>query len=335
MRNRPLLQLAVIGVVAAIVGTGLALLVDWFPTQGSEEASQIDTLYDVLLAVSMPIFVLVMTVAIYSVVKFRARPGDTGDGPPIHGNTKLEIIWVTIPFLLVTSLAVYGWIVLEDIEEPSSDALVVEVTGEQFTWSFAYPDEGGGEPVRSNELMLPLDRQVDFKINTEDVIHSFWVPAFRLKSDTVPGITTEIRVTPSEEGTYDVVCAELCGIGHSTMRQSVTVLPAEEFDGWLADEQRALAAEGGGEAEIPEDQSPSGVAAQEPAPAPADGGGAEADQGGAKQEGGPAGGGREAAASGAEEGKPGSGDEAGGGPGGSPSGGSAGESSGGGDRRRG
>lgn len=291
MRDRPLLQLAVIGVVAALVGVGLGLLVDWFPTQGSEEAEQIDTLYDVLLAASIPIFVLVMTVAIYSVVKFRARPGDTRDGPPIHGNTMLEIVWVTVPFLLVTALAVYGWIVLEDIEEARADALVVEVTGEQFTWSFAYPDEEGGPPVRSSELMLPVDRQVDFKINTEDVIHSFWVPAFRLKSDTVPGITTEIRVTPSEEGTYDVVCAELCGIGHSTMRQSVTVLPADEFDGWLADEQRALAAAGGGEAEVPEDQSPSGVAAQEPAPAPAGGeGGGETGQGGAEQEGGSQGG---------------------------------------------
>jgi cytochrome c oxidase subunit II len=318
MRDRPLLQLAVIGVVAAIVGVGVALLVDWFPTQGSEEASQIDTLYDVLLAVSMPIFVLVMTVAIYSVVKFRARPGDTGDGAPIHGNTKLEIIWVTIPFMLVTALAIYGWIVLEDIEEPRSDALLVEVTGEQFTWSFAYPDEAGGAPVRSNELMLPVDRQVDFKINTEDVIHSFWVPAFRLKSDTVPGITTEIRVTPSEEGTYDVVCAELCGIGHSTMRQSVTVLPAEEFDGWLADEQRALAAAGGGEAEIPEDQSPSGVAAQEPPeePAPEDGGGG-AGEGGAK------------------DGKPGSDGKAGGGSAGGASGGSGGRSGGDGGQRRG
>ncbi len=308
MRDRPLLQLALIGSVAALVGVGLGLLVDWFPTQGSEEAEQIDTLYDVLLAASIPIFVLVMTVAIYSVVKFRARPGDTGDGPPIHGNTMLEIVWVTVPFLLVTALAVYGWIVLEDIEEPRSDALVVEVTGEQFTWSFAYPEEDGGQPVRSNELMLPVDRQVDFKINTEDVIHSFWVPAFRLKSDTVPGITTEIRVTPSQEGTYDVVCAELCGIGHSTMRQSVTVLPADEFDGWLADEQQALAAAGGGEAEVPEDQSPSGVAAQEPAPAGGEGAGGTG-QGGGEQEGGPQGGG-------AKEGKPGSGGDQGGGSGG-------------------
>ena len=183
-----------------------------------------------------------MTVAIYSVIKFRARPGDQRDGAPIHGNAKLEVIWVTVPFILVTALAIYGWVVLVDIEEPAPDAMVVEVRGEQFTWSFAYPEEGS-PTVQSNSAMLPLDRQVEFRIDTEDVIHSFWVPAFRLKSDTVPGITTEVRVTPSEEGTFDVVCAELCGLGHSTMRQSVTVVPEEEFDTWLADEQEALAAE--------------------------------------------------------------------------------------------
>jgi cytochrome c oxidase subunit 2 len=296
MRDRPLLQLAVIGVVASLIGVGLGLLVDWFPEQGSEEAAPIDTLYDVLLAASIPIFVLVMTIAIYSVIRFRARPGDTGDGAPIHGNAKLEIIWVTVPFLLVTALAIYGWIVLVDIEEPQPDAMVVEVRGEQFTWSFAYPGEEGEPPVQTTDLMLPVDRQVDFEIETQDVIHSFWVPAFRLKSDTVPGITTTVRVTPSEEGEFEIVCAELCGIGHSTMRQSVTVVPEDEFTAWLTDQQEALAAEDGGAPA--EGQSPSGLAgqaadaAEEPAPA-SGAGGAGGDEesnaqggGGAEQQGG-------------------------------------------------
>ena len=263
MRNRPLLQLALIGIVASLIGVALGLLIDWFPTQAAEEAAPIDTLYDVLLAVSIPIFVLVMTVAIYSVIKFRARPGDQRDGSPIHGNAKLEVVWVTIPFLLVTALAAYGWVVLADIEEPEPDALVVKVRGEQFTWSFAYPGEGEQPAVQSSELMLPVGRQVDFKISTEDVIHSFWVPAFRLKSDTVPGLTTEVRATPTEEGTFEVVCAELCGIGHSTMRGAVNVVPSEEFDTWLADRREALAAEDAGGAPADE-QSPSGAAGQAP-----------------------------------------------------------------------
>ena len=174
MRDRPLLQLALIGVVASVVGVAIALAIDWFPEQAAAEASEIDFLYDVLLFASVPIFVLVMAIAIYSVVKFRARPGDQRDGAPIHGDTKLEILWVTVPFLLVTALAVYGWIVLVDIEEPQPDALVVDVSGEQFAWSFAYPpEEGDGEPVRTTELMLPVDRQVTFNVDTEDVIHSF------------------------------------------------------------------------------------------------------------------------------------------------------------------
>ncbi len=239
MRKHPLAQMLGIGVIASIVGVIAVLLLDWFPPQASTAADGVDTLYDVLLIVSVPIFVLVMTVAIYSVVKFRARPGDQGDGAPIHGNTLLEVIWVTVPFLLVSALAVYGWIVLDDQEEPLPNTMVVNVTGQQFAWSFQYPGEAGAAPVTSNDLILPVGQPVDFKIQALDVIHSFWVPAFRLKSDAVPGVETEYRVTPSAEGNYDVVCAELCGLGHSTMRQTVRIVPPEEFDTWLSEEQAA------------------------------------------------------------------------------------------------
>ena len=219
-----------IGVLAAIVGTIGALQIDWFPSEGAESAHKIDTLYDVLLIASVPIFVLVMTVAIYSVLKFRARPGDTRDGAPIHGNTRLEIFWVTVPFLMVTGLAIYGWVTLNDLEAKQPNELNVNVTGRQFTWSFEYPDQG---KVTSTELVLPKDRPVEFKIHTKDVIHSFWVPQFRLKSDAVPGMTTKIRLTPDKVGRYQVVCAELCGLGHSTMRNPVRVVPAAAFDAWV------------------------------------------------------------------------------------------------------
>jgi len=221
-----------IGVVASVIGVAICLQIDWFPTQGSTQADAIDTLYDVLMIASVPIFVLVMTVAIYCVIAFRAKPGEKGDGAHIHGNTKLEVIWVTIPFIIVTALAVYGWIVLDDIEAAQADELVVNVTGEQFAWSFDYPDEN----VTSNELVLPVDRPVHFKIHAKDVLHSFWVPAFRMKQDAVPGIETNTRATPTELGSYPVVCAELCGIGHSTMRQEARVVPEAEFDAWVQEE---------------------------------------------------------------------------------------------------
>ena len=240
-----------IGVIASVIGVLICLQIDWFPTAGSTQADKIDTLYDVLLIVSVPIFVLVMTVAIYSVIAFRAKPGDKGDGAHIHGNTKLEIVWVTIPFMIVTALAVYGWIVLDDIEAKQDNELVVNVTGEQFAWSFEYPAEN----VKSNELVLPLDRPVHFQIHAKDVLHSFWVPAFRMKQDAVPGIETQTRVTPDREGAFPVVCAELCGIGHSTMRQQVRVVPVSEFDSWVQDRR-----EGG---EAPEEGESTNAAGRE------------------------------------------------------------------------
>lgn len=223
----------ILGTIASIIGVILCLWIDWFPSQGSTQAEEIDTLYDVLMIVSVPIFVLVMTVAIYCVIAFRAKPGEKGDGAHIHGNTKLEVVWVTIPFVIVTALAVYSWIVLDDIEAKQPNELIVNVTGEQFAWSFDYPQE----KVKSNELVLPVDRPVHFKIHAKDVLHSFWVPDFRMKQDAVPGITTNTRVTPTDLGNFPVVCAELCGIGHSTMRQNVRVVDEGEWQAWLKDQQ--------------------------------------------------------------------------------------------------
>jgi cytochrome c oxidase subunit II len=238
--KHPVARMIGIGVGASLVGIAITLLIDWFPEPAAGSAEKIDTLYDVLLICSVPVFILVMTIAIYSVVRFRARPGDMGDGPPIHGNTRLEIIWVTIPFIMVTALAIYGWITLDDIEAKQNNEMVVNVTGQQFTWTFEYPSE----KVQTKELVLPVDRPIEFKINSKDVIHSFWVPQFRLKSDAVPGLTTKIRVTPNKEGNYEVVCAELCGLGHATMRQFVRVVPADEFQSWISDQKEAAGGAG-------------------------------------------------------------------------------------------
>jgi cytochrome c oxidase subunit 2 len=233
-----------IGVVASLVGVALVLALDWFPAQASTAARDIDLLYDVLLVVSVPIFVLVMTVAVYSVWKFRARPDDTSDGAPIHGNARLEVIWVAVPFIIVTVLAGYAWIVLRDIEKLEPDTMRLNVTGQQFAWHFDYRD-AKGRRVRTDDLVLPVGRQVEFKIRSADVVHSFWIPAFRLKIDAVPGQQTSWVATPSREGTYDVVCAELCGTGHATMRQRVRVVSEERFTAWLERGAGAARAAGG------------------------------------------------------------------------------------------
>src|SRR5919199_1974330 len=236
MPKSPLARMFIYGAIATAILLPVSLSVDWFPNQGSGDADKIDTLYDVLLIVSVPIFVLVMTVAIYSVVRFRARPGDRGDGAPIHGNTRLEIAWVAVPFIIVSALAVYAWIVLDDVEAKKPNELRVTVVGQQFAWRFEYPQYGH---AASTQLHLPKDRPVKFDITTKDVLHSFWVPSFRLKSDAVPGLTTHIRLTPSRLGRYDVVCAELCGLGHSTMRGYAHVVTPQAFSAWVAKQRQA------------------------------------------------------------------------------------------------
>jgi cytochrome c oxidase subunit 2 len=230
LKRRPLLVVILIGLLATAGGIAIALAIDWFPTDASAKGHEIDTLYDVLLIVSVPIFVLVMGVVGYSVWQFRAKPGDLSDGDPIHGSTRLEIAWVAVPFLIVTALAAYGWIVFDNLEEAEADEMVVKVKGRQFAWSFEYPDNG---KVKSTQLVLPEGKPILFKVNTDDVIHDFWVPQFRLKTDAVPGITTQIRLTPDKLGNFDVVCAELCGIGHSTMRGAVKVVPPAAFEAWI------------------------------------------------------------------------------------------------------
>jgi cytochrome c oxidase subunit II len=240
-------QMLMIGAIASVLGIALALLIDWFPVPASEQAGKIDTLWDVLLIASVPVFVLVETIVLYSAIKFRMRPGDElKDGPPIHGNTRLEIIWTAIPAILLVGLCTYSYVVLTDIEKAEANSMNVRVVGEQFTWTFYYRGEGGDE-ISSPQLYLPANTPVNFTVQSKDVIHDFWVPAFRMKIDAVPGINTHLRVTTNDRtGDYPVVCAELCGLGHSTMRQSAHVMTREDFDAKLAELARGPAGGGGG-----------------------------------------------------------------------------------------
>jgi cytochrome c oxidase subunit II len=242
-------QMLAIGAVVSALGIALALAIDWFPIQGSKQAEKIDTLWDVLLIASVPIFVLVETIVVYCAIRFRMRPGEElKDGPPIHGNTKLEIVWTAIPAILLVGLCTYAYVVLTDIEKaPAASAkeLDVRVVGEQFTWTFFVKDEQGKE-VRSNQLYLPNNRPVYFTVQSKDVIHDFWVPAFRMKIDAVPGIDTHLRVTPNRTGDFAIVCAELCGLGHATMRQTAHVMSEQDFTAKLAELAKGGAPAGGG-----------------------------------------------------------------------------------------
>ena len=237
MRRHQLAQMLLIGAVASAIGIALALAIDWFPTQASTQAKKIDDLFDVLLIASVPIFVLVEVVVLFSVWKFRMRPGqELEDGAPIHGNTTLEVVWTAIPAILMVGLSVYAYVVLRDIEKKPKNEMIVNVHAQQFAWSFEYP-QAGGKPIRSDQLYLEKDRPVEFHVRSDDVIHDFWVPEFRMKIDAVPGITTKYRVTPNRTGNYPVVCAELCGIGHATMRNTTHVISRPRFERWLAQQR--------------------------------------------------------------------------------------------------
>ena len=225
--------MVVIGVIATAIAIPLALIIPWFPSKGSVQAGNIRTLYDVLLITTIPIFVLVETVVLFSVWKFRMRPGqEEMDGPPIHGNTRLEVVWTAVPAILIVSLCAYAYSVLRTNEANKTNAMTVNVTARQFAFEFSYPDSGGKEVV-SSELYLPINQPVVFKLRSLDVIHSFFVPNFSEKLDAVPGIVTTLRVTPDAMGVYPVECTELCGAGHSLMRTSAHVVSATTFATWL------------------------------------------------------------------------------------------------------
>ena len=238
-------SLAAIIVVASAIGIGIMLAISWFPAQGSNVAPKIDTFWNVLIVVSVPIFVSVVTMMLFSIWRWRQRPGEEGlDGPPIHGSTKLEVIWTIIPTIIIAALSTYAAILLLDIQAaPAKGTRVVNVNGIQFAWNFETKTDAG--PVKSNLLYLPVNEPVTFDIRSKDVIHDFWVPAFRMKVDAVPGITTSYSLTPTKVGSFDIVCAELCGLGHAYMRSTVTVLPPARYKAVMAGLAHASAAVGG------------------------------------------------------------------------------------------
>jgi cytochrome c oxidase subunit II len=238
IERQTIVRLLAIGVVAAAIGIVLGLLIPWFPPAAATQAHTIDTLYYVLIICTVPIFVLVTTVVLFSIWRWRMRPGEERlDGPPIHGNTQLEVIWTALPAALIAALVVYAAIVLGEIGQKKPNELKIGVTGQQFEWTFSYPSyhDAGGQPIITYQLYLPVNRPVDFEIHAVDVIHTFWVPAFRLQEDAVPGITTGFRATPDRIGTYPIICNQLCGYGHSTMRTTLHIVSVAAFNTFLAE----------------------------------------------------------------------------------------------------
>ncbi|MHB8470029.1 MAG: cytochrome c oxidase subunit II [Gaiellaceae bacterium] len=237
MRRGSIASLLGIGVVAGGIAAAVAVFLPWLPTPASREAGRIDFIFWFVVSICILIFALVAAAILYSVWKFRAAPGDDSDGPPIHGHTGLEIVWTIIPTLLVTAIGIASAIVLAKNDALGKHYLTVDVTAQQFVWSFTYPNAHG---LTTGTLMLPKGRSVLLRLTTKDVIHSFWVPEFGQKQDTVPGLHTSVHITPDRLGTFPVICTELCGLGHALMRTTAVVVPPAAFAKWERAQAKAI-----------------------------------------------------------------------------------------------
>jgi len=223
---------AIVTVVVTVLLEGIGLL----PVQASAQAVPIDRLFGLHVRVIAFLFALIVVFMLYSIIVFRRRPGDTGDGDHFEGHTGLEIAWTIIPLGIVLYFAYIGAQALAETRRVDPQAMQVNVTGSQWAWKFEYPELG----VTSNTLNLPINRQVLLKMSSTDVIHSFWVPEFRVKQDVLPGadMVKELRITPTLLGQYKVRCAELCGTAHSTMENPVVVLDQAAFDAWVTEQTK-------------------------------------------------------------------------------------------------
>ncbi len=223
------------GAVAAAV----ALLIPWLPDPASKQAERIDFVFWFVTAICIAIFALVAAVIVYAVINFRAGPDDDSDGPPVHGHTGLEVVWTAVPAALVTAISIVSAVVLaQNGHIPHAAAgvapdplkpLVVDVTAQQFAWLFKYP---AFKNATSSTLRLPVGTTVQLRLRALDVLHSFWVPEFSQKQDAVPGLVTKLVITPTRLGTFPVICAELCGLGHALMRSEAVVMTPAKFRDW-------------------------------------------------------------------------------------------------------
>lgn len=234
--RRHLLTAGAIWLVASAIGIAAVLTAGRIlPMAGSREATIIDGAFVLLTVVSVPVLMLVVVGLLYSALRFRARSEDDADGPAIHGHRPFELGWLLVTFVLVAFLALYGSLGLIEIRGEASHDLRVQATALQWQWRFEYPDLG----ITSKELVVPVGERILVTITSRDVIHSFFVPAFGVKMDAVPGRTTTIAVTPTEVGGYRLQCAELCGLGHTRMTANVAVVSVVDFEQWVETQRQA------------------------------------------------------------------------------------------------
>jgi cytochrome c oxidase subunit II len=210
----------------------------------SDSAVSIDALFKFMTVFGAAITVYVNGYCVYFAYVFRRRPGEAINtvGVPVHDAPKLEFWWTALPTLLLVILMIFTVVVWKQIYFPSTAAaLTMEVVGHQFVWEFRYPGLKSGLFSPKGEMHLPVGKAVKILVTSGDVIHQFWVPEFRVKTSAVPGLVTDLNLTPTHPGTFDIMCSEYCGVNHSVMQAKVVVQSPDDFNKWLAGEQAAAA----------------------------------------------------------------------------------------------
>lgn len=217
-----------IWIVLSAIGIVLVSGMQIMPHIASKEARIEDDAFVLLTVLSVPVLLFVVVGLVYSAIRFRATDATT-DGPPVHGHGGFQAAWVAVSFVLVLVLFGYGAFGLVAIRGEQSSDYEVRIHAEQWHWKYEY-----ASGVTADELHIPVNRRVHLVINSVDVIHSFWVPAFGVKQDAVPGLTTQIYLTATEVGTFPAMCAELCGLGHTGMTTTAVVSDQAALDAWLS-----------------------------------------------------------------------------------------------------
>lgn len=242
--KRDALIVFVLWLTLTLIGEVVAVLWDYQPLAAAQEADVVDEAFFVLVVLAVPVVAFVVAAVLYSVLRFGRRKGELEDGPPVRSNGKVLVAWFGVTTALTILVIIYpGTIGLLELRDHSHGAssseggMVVRVEGSRWVWKVTYPKQG---VTSYGELVLPVGRQVRFEVTSTDVIHAFWVPAFRMKVDAVPGRVTTIYATPDKTGTFEndsgyrLQCAELCGLGHALMTVPVRVAEPAQFDAWAA-----------------------------------------------------------------------------------------------------
>jgi len=212
------------------------------PSPQTPSGAAISHLYWIIFGVCALVFVLVESALVYFIVRFRRR-GDTpedAEGPQIHGNTRLEIMWTAVPALILAALAIFTFTQIPAVQArdvANQSPMIIDVQAHQFYWEYRYPD---GD-VSVTTLYLPVHQPVQLELTSEDVIHSWWVPSLTGKMDAIPGRTNVLRFVPETVGEFEGKCAELCGVQHAFMPTTVAIMEQADFEQALGDAQQPLA----------------------------------------------------------------------------------------------